>query len=143
MKYFKNDKVSYEELQLFFAKMDVDSDSRFSNRNLLHLDNRTKPQEKRSISKALFFTARVNLELIGYVKGITDEAYHLFIPEVMILPEYQHRGIGKRLMELAVEYARDKKMFKVFLFAIPSRESYYEQFDFKKSLSQAMEIRLC
>ena len=43
--------------------------------------------------------------LVGSVRVLTDGYFYATIPELLVDPEYQRRGIGRRLMELALERA--------------------------------------
>jgi ribosomal protein S18 acetylase RimI-like enzyme len=43
--------------------------------------------------------------LVGSVRVLTDGYFFATIPEILVDPAYQRRGIGRRLMELALERA--------------------------------------
>jgi ribosomal protein S18 acetylase RimI-like enzyme len=43
--------------------------------------------------------------LVGSVRILTDGYFFATIPEILVDPDYQRRGIGRRLMELALERA--------------------------------------
>lgn len=143
LKYFLGDKVTIEELSIFYKKMDIKTNEEISNRQILHLDLRTKIKEELSIENSIFLTVRNNKELIAYIRFISDFAYQCYIMEVMVLPDYQNKKIGKTMLLKVIRYAKKLKIFKIFLFAVPQRESYYRQFNFKNTISQALEIRLC
>ena len=39
-------------------------------------------------------------EVVGMGRVIGDDGLYLYIQDVMVLPEYQHEGIGLRIMDL-------------------------------------------
>jgi GNAT superfamily N-acetyltransferase len=45
-------------------------------------------------------------QLVGYVTAFTDGAFSTFIGELIVRPQFQHRGIGSALLELIVEKCR-------------------------------------
>lgn len=45
-------------------------------------------------------------QLVGYVTAFTDGAVSSFIGELIVRPQFQHRGIGSTLLELIVEKCR-------------------------------------
>ncbi|MCM3733619.1 GNAT family N-acetyltransferase [Fictibacillus nanhaiensis] len=50
--------------------------------------------------------------------------------EILVLPEFQQRGIGKRLMELAWEASPTS----LFLGAQPGKESFFEKLGYTKGI---------
>lgn len=38
-------------------------------------------------------------EYVGYIRGITDGYFTLFIPEIIIEPQYRRKGYGRMLIE--------------------------------------------
>lgn len=67
--------------------------------------------------------------LVGSVRVLTDG--HLFstVPEVLVDPSYRRRGIGRRLMEIALELAPGGKLF---LGAQPGNETFFEACGFTR-----------
>ncbi|GHT58447.1 hypothetical protein AGMMS50239_03010 [Bacteroidia bacterium] len=66
-----------------------------------------------------------------------DKGYTVIIRDVIVLPEHQGKGIGKELMQKAMDYIRKRylqKGQKVFvnLMAAKNRESFYKQFGFEE-----------
>jgi predicted N-acetyltransferase YhbS len=141
MNYKIKDKIVYDELQDFFKEMDTVKEDRFWVRDIFHYKQRTKKQELQAIKQSQYFTARDDKgNLVGLVRLITDN-YFYFIIEVAVLPSYQGTGMGKKLMTLTLDYIKQQGFIKIFLFAIPNKETYYAKFGFKNTRSQAMEIR--
>lgn len=75
-------------------------------------------------------------KLIGLGRALCDGEYHAAIYDVVLLPEYQGKDIGKEIMrrlcdQLPVE--------NIILYAVPGREGFYKKLGFKKMLT-AMAI---
>ena len=140
IKYTCEDKVIYKEIQSLFSEMDTLKGKRFWPRDIFHYAQRTKKQELVAIKGSFYITARDNGKLIGLMRGITD-SYFYYIIEGMVLPKYQGKGIGTKLMNLTIEYCKKDDYIKIFLFAIPGNEKLWGSFGYKNTLSQAMEIR--
>jgi ribosomal protein S18 acetylase RimI-like enzyme len=49
--------------------------------------------------------------LVGTVRVLTDGYLFATIPEIIVHPDYQRRGIGRRLMHLALGHAPRGKLF--------------------------------
>ena len=73
-------------------------------------------------------------ETVGAARVMHDGLQAL-IMDVMVLPEYQGRGVGKALMEHVMEYldeiSRHDGIF-VNLMSAVGREGFYEQFGFTR-----------
>ena len=68
-------------------------------------------------------------DLIGAGRAITDRARCAVILDVVLLPEYQGKGIGKQMMTYLVERA---KAATILLYAVPGKEGFYQKFGFRK-----------
>ena len=71
---------------------------------------------------------------VGMARVISDGGYMALIVDVMVLPEYQGKGVGRRLMENITEWldqlTKDGRCIMVNLMATPGNESFYEKFGF-------------
>jgi len=70
--------------------------------------------------------------LIGLGRALCDGEYHAAVYDVVLLPDYQGRGIGTEIMrrlcdQLPVE--------NIILFAVPGCERFYEKLGFRKMLT--------
>ncbi len=68
-------------------------------------------------------------ELIGAGRAITDGVRYSVIFDVVLLPEYQGRGIGRQIMDFLTERTRGTA---VLLHAVPGREAFYAKLGFRK-----------
>ena len=74
-------------------------------------------------------TARDGTRLVGVSRAITDFAYSCYLSDVAVDVAYQHRGIGKRLIEETHRAAGDGTT--LVLLAAPAAESYYGKIGMK------------
>jgi N-acetylglutamate synthase-like GNAT family acetyltransferase len=139
--YILQDKVSYRELQVLFKEMDSTKGERFWARDIFHYSWRTKKQELIALKKSTFITARINNKLVGLTRLVDDGAYDFYVAEVMVIPYLQGRGIGKKIMNKTINYCKKRGFLKIFISALPGKETYYQQFGFKPAISQVMEIK--
>ena len=80
-----------------------------------------KTQE--ALGKTINITAYAGQKLAGCLRILSDGYYFGTITELLVLPEYQRRGIGSRLLRLAKENAPTMLYFG----AQPGLEKFYEK----------------
>ena len=100
-----------------------------------------KPQElKRGLRNSdALVTAWNGQRLIGLGNAISDGALVVYYPHLLVHPEYQARGIGRRILELlSAKYA---EYHQQILVAEPQAARFYRRFGFKRAgKAQALEI---
>ena len=81
-------------------------------------------------------TVRDSGRAIGMIRVLSDGSYANFITDVMVIPEYQHRGIGKEMMRRTMEYMRGTLLpgetIVLYLMSAIGREDFYKQFGFRE-----------
>ncbi|MDA3813904.1 MAG: GNAT family N-acetyltransferase [Candidatus Cloacimonetes bacterium] len=50
-----------------------------------------------------YFLALDGAEVVGFINAISDGIHSAYIPLLEVLPEYQGKGIGRKLMELMLK----------------------------------------
>ena len=79
--------------------------------------------------------ATVDKKPIGMARIVGDGGYFALIVDVVVLPQWQEKGIGKNLMKQIMAYVEqdifEKENVFVSLISAPDREIFYEQFGFK------------
>jgi GNAT superfamily N-acetyltransferase len=76
--------------------------------------------------------------LVGSVRLLTDGHFFATITEILVDPEYQRRGIGRRLMELALDHApRGKMAFG----AQPEAVAFFERIGCERRLTSFVASR--
>jgi ribosomal protein S18 acetylase RimI-like enzyme len=82
------------------------------------------------------FSVCVILEnrVIGCGRVIGDGGIYFYIQDIIVLPEFQGRGIGRRIMDAIVEYLKAHARDGAFigLMAAKGVSKFYERYDFKK-----------
>ena len=94
-----------------------------------------KRVEKAIASSKFVKKVIVNNEIIGMARVITDGIY-AFVVDVIISPNYQNQGIGKKLIqELLQEIEKNMKegeTMSVSLISMAGKEEFYEKCGFHK-----------
>ena len=83
-----------------------------------------------ALTRTLNITARDGGRLAGCLRILTDGYFFGTITELLVLPEYQGRGVGSALLRLAKEHTPTLLYFG----AQPGVESFYEKNGCKRSL---------
>lgn len=88
-----------------------------------------------SLENSMSVKCVIDGEVVGMARLITDGGYMALIGDVIVLPEYQGQGIGRKMIERLLSRAEDslktgEKMI-VQLLASPGNSSFYEKFGFK------------
>ena len=76
-------------------------------------------------------------KLIGVGRALADGADCSYICDVAIHPNYQGKGLGKKIIEKLIEDSKEHK--KIILYAVPDKEPFYAKFGFSK-MKTAMAI---
>ncbi|WP_125704762.1 GNAT family N-acetyltransferase [Lacticaseibacillus daqingensis] len=58
----------------------------------------------RGIANSTLLTARDDGQLVGAIRGISDMHTVAFIQDLVVLPDYQHQGIGRELLAQFDDY---------------------------------------
>lgn len=87
-------------------------------------------QTKSALSKTLNITAYDNKKLVGCLRILSDGYYFGTITELLVLPQYQKRGIGSKLLQLA----KDNTPTMLYFGSQPTAEKFYEKNGCQKSL---------
>ena len=71
----------------------------------------------------------------GMIRVLSDGSYANFITDVMVIPEYQHRGIGTQMMKRTMEYMRstleEGETIVLYLMSATGKEPFYSRFGFR------------
>lgn len=85
---------------------------------------------QQALDRTLNITANDDGKLVGCLRILTDGYFFGTITELLVLPKYQKKGIGSRLLELA----RENTPSMLFFGAQPGVEGFYEKNGCQKSL---------
>lgn len=75
-------------------------------------------------------------KLIGLISTIDDGVMTAYIHYVLVMPEYQGRGIGRELVHLATEHYKD--YLRLLLVAYDNEIDFYERCGFTKGEGKAV-----
>jgi GNAT superfamily N-acetyltransferase len=69
---------------------------------------------------------------IGMARIVGDGGLVFYIQDVIVLPEYQHQGIGTRMLHAIMDYIRAHAVHNTIigLMAARGKESFYQRFGF-------------
>ena len=114
--YKKKDSVSFEEIFPLYEAVGWTN----------YTQNPTMLKE--AYKNSLHILAALNEEgkLLGVLRAVGDGASILFIQDILVTPEYQHEGIGTKLLQLTLE--KYKNVYQIQLATDDSTKtvSFYE-----------------
>ncbi|HML04036.1 MAG TPA: GNAT family N-acetyltransferase [Candidatus Bathyarchaeia archaeon] len=78
-------------------------------------------------------------EVIGCGRVIGDGGVYFYVQDVVVLPEFQGKGVGRRIMDAIMEYLRTHARNGAFvgLMAAKGVSKFYERYGFKERPSDA------
>ena len=86
------------------------------------------------------FSAYDGDKLIGLISAVDDGAMMAYIHYLLVLPEYQSKGVGKALLKKMTDYYKD--YIHVFLIAEnKGLVNYYESQDFKLENDSSVMVK--
>ena len=83
-----------------------------------------------ALSKTLNITAYDDAKLVGCLRILSDGYYFGTITELLVLPEYQNKGVGSNLLQLA----KANTPTMLYFGSQPGIEDFYEKNGCKKGL---------
>lgn len=97
----------------------------------------TKGQAERGLENTTFLTAvRDEDKIIAMGRMLFDFGYTAYLGDVIVRPEYQGRGIGRRIVESLIERTMDAacegERIMFILGAARDKEPFYEKLGFKR-----------
>lgn len=77
-----------------------------------------------------------NNKVVGITRIVWDRGYIAYLSDVIVSPEYQGNGIGKRMVENAIDFVKARlKMnwkIKIVLVSAKGKELFYKKFGFSE-----------
>ncbi len=84
---------------------------------------------------------------IGCARLIWDGGYVAYIADVIVLPEYQSRGIGREMLSRVMEYINSQLKpgwrIMINLLAAKGKEGFYKKFDFVERPNENFGAGMC
>jgi len=69
---------------------------------------------------------------IGMGRVLSDGVSDGYIQDLVILPEYRKKGIGKKLTKSLIDYCKSKGITWIALVSEPNQENFYKKIGFKE-----------
>lgn len=69
-------------------------------------------------------------ELVGFGRVVSDGLLHAMIYEMIVLPDYQGKGIGAEILSRLLKDCREAGIREVQLFCARGKRGFYEKFGF-------------
>ena len=109
---------------------------------------RPLPQVEKALQNGLFNVSAIcDGKVVGMGRLVGDGAMYWYLQEIIVLPEYQGKGIGKSIVNRLIEYIKDTAIpgtiIDVGLSAVKGKEPFYEKFGFSvrpNGMRKLMEI---
>ena len=89
---------------------------------------------QKALSRTLNITAYDSEKLVGCLRILSDGYYFGTITELLVLPEYQNKSVGSRLLQLA----KANTPTMLYFGAQPGLEGFYEKNGCKKGMQSYM-----
>ncbi len=67
-------------------------------------------------------------KIVGFGRAISDGQYQSAIYDVVVLPEFQHQGVGRSIMQALL--SRLPKNAPVLIFVAPGKQEFYRKLGF-------------
>jgi len=82
--------------------------------------------------------------LVASGRIISDGVMHAFFTEIIVLPEYQGRGLGSTILNMLVVRCKECDIREIQLFCAPGKTGFYHQHDFVERPPDApgMQLRM-
>ena len=109
-------------------KLKIDKITEMLN-NSYWAENRAKDIIEKSIENSICIGVYDKDKQIGFARCVTDYATVYWLADVVIDPDYRRQGIGKALVEAAINHNELKGCFGIL--ATRDAHGLYEQFGFK------------
>lgn len=93
---------------------------------------RTKQQTKDTIENSFCFGMYMDSnQQIGFARVVTDFVFYGNIMDVIIDPQYQGNGLGKKLIDFVLNHEKIRSLQTITL-KTKDAHSFYEKYGFKK-----------
>jgi len=77
------------------------------------------------IEKNMVVVAEENTDMLGFVSIIQDDGY--FLDNLFIHPTHIRKGIGEKLVSIALNWCRQRQIKQLHLYSDPHSKGFYEK----------------
>lgn len=75
----------------------------------------------------LLVTARLDGELVGVLRGLSDFCYRCFVADLAVAKDFQGQGIGRKILQFTRDLAPEAR---IFLFSAEDAKGFYQKLGF-------------
>ncbi|SEN81842.1 GNAT family N-acetyltransferase [Lihuaxuella thermophila] len=110
--------------------------------HLYHSAGWTNPLSEEQLYRAIsqsWYTLSVYAveQLVGFGRIISDGIYQALLCDVIVLPGYQNRGIGKNIVQRLLHKCQSNQIVMVLLFSAKGKADFYKKFGFVERSADA------
>lgn len=106
-------------------------------------------QVEKALKNGLFNVSAIcDGKVVGMGRLVGDGAMYWYLQEIIVLPEYQGKGIGKSIVNRLLEHIKSAALpgtiIDIGLTAVKGKEPFYKKFGFSvrsTGMGQLMEIK--
>ncbi len=78
-------------------------------------------------------------QLVGFARATSDGIYRATIWDVVVHPEHQSKGIGRKLVETVISHPHVNRVERIYLMTT-FKEKFYERVGFQRNSSTTMVL---
>lgn len=123
------------------SEIDYRSNAKITAQQFIDLLNRSTLGERRPVNDSariqkmldhgnVLVTAWSGDELVGVSRALTDFSFCCYLSDLAVDQNFQHKGIGKKLIDLTHEASGDQTM--LILLAAPAAREYYPKVNMER-----------
>jgi GNAT superfamily N-acetyltransferase len=98
--------------------------------------------EKANKNSWLVISAYDGNKLVGFGRVVTDFVLHAMIFDMIVLPDYQGKGIGTMIIKALVSRCKDQGIRDIQLFCAKGKRAFYEKNGFEVRVEDAPGMQL-
>lgn len=103
-------------------------------------DRQAKDMERAIAHSRPIVTARDADQLIGFARATSDGVFRATIWDVMIDPDYQGAGLGRKLVETLIAHPHMNRVERIYLMTT-HQQRFYERIGFERNNTTTMVLR--
>jgi GNAT superfamily N-acetyltransferase len=81
-------------------------------------------------------------KLVGFGRVVTDFVLHAMIYDMIVLREYQNKGIGTMILKRLLQKCKEKNIRDIQLFCAKGKRAFYEKHSFEARPDDAPGMQL-
>ena len=120
-------------------KCDIDPKQISDLRKSVGWNGMLEDYKKSLINSYLYICCFNNDELIGFLDVVSNGVTDAYIQDVIVKPSFQKKGIGKKLMDMAIEKLSKDGIYAISVLFTEENLNFYKKFNFHIMMAGQME----